>query len=258
MGFRAALLAVVVAGSPAVATAQYQQYATPRSPSVVQPAGVWHNYAVVPDGHCGCAMPVRCDNYTPCCSVCNFHPVCLLKNVGRMLDCLLPCGRCCHGGCGIGCGVPCCRGGYGGGYPMGCPSCSTPALSDPFRDDPEPLTPPAPVPAAEVRRHSSSDSPYNVIRDPRPDAQASTDFAPERGQSQPRGTSRRSPIVTTKPAARKPSEQSILRRASLEEETTQIAEPATLEVEAAEARPIQRAAASSDDYWSNVPRNPLR
>ena len=100
MRFRAALLAVVVAGLPAVAMAQYGQYATPRSSSVIQPAGAWHNYAFVPDGHCGHPMPVRCDNYTPCCSVCNFHPVCLLKNVGRMLDCLLPCGKCCHGGCG--------------------------------------------------------------------------------------------------------------------------------------------------------------
>src|SRR5262245_8652023 len=135
MRFRAALLAVLFAALPSVALAQYGYGVPPRSPSVIRPAGMWEDYMYVPDGHCGCAMPVRCNNYAHCCNTCGIHPVCWLKRFGRMLDCLLPCDKCCHGGL-FGCGG-CCGGCCGGGYEGGCAGCDAPAITDPFQDDPQ-------------------------------------------------------------------------------------------------------------------------
>jgi hypothetical protein len=95
--------------------------------------------------------------------------LCCLKKIGRMLDCLLPCNKCCPGGClfgGCGCGPHLFhRGGCGGcgGCNIGCstPSCSSPIgypASDPFIDDPIPPRP-MPEPAKDVR-HRTPPSPY--------------------------------------------------------------------------------------------------
>ena len=253
MRFRAALLAAILMGLPALASAQYG-HGAPRSPSVIRQAGTWENYMHVPDGHCGCPMPVRCNNYAHCCNTCGIRPVCWLKRFGRMLDCLLPC-NCCHGGligcgrCGGHCGGHC--GGWGHswetGHAVGC-GCEAPALTDPFVDDPEPPIP-APEPAQEVYSAPSRKLPLQIARDPRPDSQArSRPSAPARKPSAI-GRGRPASIAAQPVPANIPSEKSVLRRTSLEEEIT---EPAQLEIGTAEASPI------GPPPLPSIPANPLR
>src|SRR5262249_12255096 len=77
---------------------------------------------------------VRTDCYNDCCRCCCLRPICVLRAVHRMLDCLLPCNKCCGcgpahgcllgGRCGVGCGPSCCS------------SCAGPGLGEPFLDDP--------------------------------------------------------------------------------------------------------------------------
>jgi hypothetical protein len=283
MKYRSLALAVVLLALPAAAFAQYgnayggKGYGAPRSPSVIRQAGMWENYAYVPDGHCGCPMPVRCNDYAHCCNTCGIRPVCWLKRFGRMLDCLLPC-DCCHGGL-LGCGSGCCGGGcgtcgspwYAGGDYVGgdhvvgrapgCASCAAgPALSDPFQDDPEPPVPqPEPAAPKDVRHQPKRVLPGPIARDPRPSSQARAALprksptavleAAASTEGEPR------PFSARAAALGKPADKSVLRRASAEESV----EPATLVVEA-KALPIEQAApiVPSDDYWAGVPDNPLR
>ncbi len=110
-----------------------------------------------PDAHVTCPTGV-CYGYDNCC--CRPHLLCCLKKIGRMLDCLLPCYKCCPNECVFGACRPhlfdCGR--YGGcsGHGPDCaaPSCSTPMgypdASDPFIDDPLPPRP-MPEPAKDVR-----------------------------------------------------------------------------------------------------------
>jgi hypothetical protein len=127
---------------PAIASAQVNSYLggnyTP-SDTVIRPASttMWRNYVTVPDGPCGPPMSIEADCYNPTCRPCGpLHPVCFIKRVGRMLDCLVPCNLCCNGcGCGLfhGCGLGgrtwghcsvCCGGGAcGAGGRGGCGAC---------------------------------------------------------------------------------------------------------------------------------------
>jgi hypothetical protein len=172
--------------------------------SVIRPAGYgWRNTVTVPDGACGCAMPVRADCYDVC-RPCGLRPLCFLKRVARTLDCLLPCNLC-HGrgyrtgplhGCVLGgrfgSGADCCGGccanpagscfadvGCGSGPSCGCESGSpVPALSDPFQDDP---LPPRPQPAREVRRTPTSAPTRSVMMPP----QRTASHAPPRQTTAP-------------------------------------------------------------------------
>ena len=267
MRLSAAVLAILGLTIPAMAFGQYgARYGAPRSSSVVRPAGLWDNYMTVPDGHCGCPMPVECDNYANCCHGCNLNPCCWLKRVGRMLDCLLPCNMCCGGGllgrCG-GCGHGGCS--YSGyslhGHGTGCPTCTSaaPALGNPFEDDPAPPTPtPDPSVESEVHYHPAWNSPPRVTRDPRPNSQARSASPRQRPAESARrlqaAAAPRKPTVAARPAVlSKAGEQSVLRRTSLEE----YAEPAEFEIPV--AKPISAAPlANDDDYWAGVPHNPLR
>jgi hypothetical protein len=272
MRYRALLVAVVLAALPVVASAQYGP-GVPRSPSIVRQAGAWDNYMYVPDGHCGCAMPVRCNNYANCCHTCGIHPVCWLKRMGRMLDCLLPCNLCGCGGGPFGCHCGSCGScsSYGGAeYSPGCPTCGAPGLTDPFQDDPPAASPapPTPEPAHDVRMQPKRKLPQSIARDPRPSSQARATLpgatARDR-QEQAFGISRRSPAIAAGAASQdKSAERSVLRRTSLEEE---VIEPAELAVDTEEASPISTARAAgtamtpivgSDNYQAGVPNNPLR
>jgi hypothetical protein len=256
MRFRATLFGLLIVGLPAVAAAQqYTPYGAPRSPTVIRQAGLWEDYMHVPDGHCGCPMPVRCNDYHHCCNTCGIRPVCWLKRFGRMLDCLLPCNLC-HGGL-HGCGG-CCGHGYAahyGGYSPGCANCDAPALTDPFQDDP---LPPKPMPEAghDVHFEPMRTLPAPIASDPRPSSQARA-TAP-RPSVQPIQSQ---PAIAARPGVMSQMvEKSVLRRTSLEEET---GEPAAIAVMVEEARPIQSRAksapaAGSDSYWAGVPVNPLR
>ena len=153
-------LAIVFAGLPALAWGQAPCGCSPRSGSVVRPAayGAWAEYQ--PAGHydgggcnsCGSCAPACCD---PCC-----RPLlCIIPNtirkIGRTLDCLLPCGPRSGHGCGItcigagsGCSSISCSG--------GCPSCSSPAMGNPFQDDePLPMPKPPKPQVQETRRQPS-------------------------------------------------------------------------------------------------------
>ena len=102
------VIATLVLVLPAIAAAQTNSYLggnyTP-SDTVIRPASTsaFRNYVTVPDGPCGCPMSVEADCYNPTSRPCGpLHPVCFIKRVGRMLDCLVPCNLCCRGG---GCGL---------------------------------------------------------------------------------------------------------------------------------------------------------
>lgn len=169
---------VIAAASVAPAAAQYS--GSPRSATATrsvlkQPDHVeWADYHVgtvagpgisgCPEAHVTCSTGV-CYGYDNCCC----RPLlCTIKRIGRMLDCLLPCNKCCNGGClfsGRCCGPHlfhrgCCGGYDGCGIDAGCaaPSCSSPigypggypGATDPFIDDPLPPRP-TPEPARDVR-----------------------------------------------------------------------------------------------------------
>jgi hypothetical protein len=232
-----------------------------RSPSIIQPAGMgWRNQVVVPDGPCGCAMPVRADCYYQCCPHCGIRPLCLLSKLHRMLDCLLPCNRCC-GGFAHGCMLGGRYGGCGGcGADMGCvPGCSSavPGLSDPFQDDPVPA-PPKPQPASEVRRAPPRGLSPALLANKRLATSSQHMSWKTAGRNHATGPivekqatePQKSPYVIAQPV--RPAEQSILRRTSLENNS---GEPAPLKLDSRSARPIVRSQSPPED---EIPFNPLR
>jgi hypothetical protein len=196
MRFGALVFVSVLAAMPAVASAQYSGLRSPSDmavgSSVLRSAAYGRNTVIVPDGPCGHGMPVYADDYSNCCRPCGLRPICFLKRVGRMLDCLLPCNKCCGGGCAIGdchgagwfrphcpknCGY--CGGGHLGlGYAGGgCPTCTSgvPEFGDPFLDDPVPPMPmpdslPQPSraePGTDVRRAPAAQSHSAIAAAPR-------------------------------------------------------------------------------------------
>jgi hypothetical protein len=235
----------------------------PATDSVIRPTGYgWRNHVGVPDGPCGCDIPVRTDCYDHCCPCCGLRPLCLLKRVGRMLDCLLPCNKCCDGGCLFGGCLLGGRGCCGGCGPIGCttPAYGTPmpTLGDPFLDDPISTPPiPTPSPATEVRYAPSRTShaagyrasPWKVSNGPATmTAPASSDRHAHSGRPSRITIGKASPITQT-------HEQSVLRRTSAEEPIA----PARLpEIET--ARPIVRSQspAADDADYDAIPHNPLR
>src|SRR5687768_9400672 len=160
------VVGIVAAILPVIGLAQEYHGSGSRGESVIRPAGHWQNYMHVPDGHCGCPTPVRCGDYTECCRPCALNPCCFFKRVGRMLDCLLPCNKCCGGGCLIGdchgcgwfkshcpkrCGY-CDHVGCGSVVPSSIdhqPMSSDPFLDDPVQPMPEATAPSAPTPAPD-------------------------------------------------------------------------------------------------------------
>jgi hypothetical protein len=287
--FRLFISIAIVALSAIPAMAQYSGGSRPAAAtrSVLKQADQveWADYHVnsvagpgisgCPDAHVGCSTGV-CYGYDNCC--CRPHLLCCLKKIGRMLDCLLPCNKCCHGGCLFGGCRPhlfhrgCCN----SGCDVGCaaPSCSSPigypGVSDPFIDDPIPPKP-MPEPARDVRYRAAPSpyaarmtSPYKVTtagevnrqraieasrREVAPvAAPLTTPYNPrDKVAAQPRTHSR---------SALKPA----LRAVSAEEEMT--AEP--VRREAAPAAPallpvtIQRASAEVETGDVEIPVNPLR
>jgi hypothetical protein len=96
-----------------------------------------------------------------------------------------------------------------------------------------------------IRHHQTA----QIARDPRPDSQArSRPAAPARKQNIA-GRGRPANIAAQPTAVSGPSEKSVLRRTSLEEE---IREPAELAIDAAEASPI------GPPPLPSIPANPLR
>jgi hypothetical protein len=289
---RVGTIALVVGSLFLPALAAAQTY-TSSSQSVIRPTGYgWRNSVVVPDGPCGCSMSVRADCYTEHCRPCCFRPLCFLKRVGRMLDCLLPCHRCgnccdpCHGctlgghwgGCDACCGGPWGSGCGCGSYDSGLPGLSDPIPADATPDAPGPPTPmpttPTSRPGAEVRfnpmmrpmvRTTTSiaippayaepmqtqgqrSSPWKVTNG----AADSASGAAEARTARPRT----SPTATASKPALKPSEQSVLRRTSYEEE---IAPAPPRRIEVTGAVPIIRSQSPADDREDfEIPRNPLR
>jgi len=260
MRLSAFALFVCLLGLPAWANAQGYGSGTT---SVIRPAGYgWRNHVTVPDGPCGCAMPVKTDCYNECCpSHCGWRPFCLLSKIHRVLDCLLPCNRCCGagahgcgfghrwGGAGVCCGVGCSTGGS-------CCSPAMPALEDPFQDD---AAPPKPQPASEVRRVPSRiptartpsrpttttaqrQSPWKVTTGGSQGVAPASGLRPvgdRSGQLIPPGTS-------------KPADQSVLRRTSYDEVETR---PAPAPKATRPAQPVIR---SQSPDVSDIPHNPLR
>jgi hypothetical protein len=169
-------LALVIASAvPAAAQYSPAAQATGTTRSVLKQADQveWADYHTTsiagpaisgcPNAHVTCSTGV-CYGYDNCC--CRPHLLCCLKKIGRMLDCLLPCHKCCPNDCVFGACRPhlfdC---GRCGGCRSGCaPSCSAPVgypgASDPFIDDPLPPRP-MPEPARDVRlRPTPAPSPY--------------------------------------------------------------------------------------------------
>jgi hypothetical protein len=242
-------------------TAAFAQggYGEPGDQSIIRQTGFgWRNQVVVPDGHCGCSVPVRTDCYNqPCCFRCGLRPLCFLQRVHRMLDCLLPCRRCCclpgggllGGRCGGCCAPACCS--------PGC-SCSSslPGFSDPFIDDP---LPPKPIadPGTEVRYRPAMNTPGTYV----PNSPTATSARPspykvtrpvQRTSRSATGLSVVEIPATPKPKlARPPAEQSVLRRASAEE-------PGRLPSPDQTARPIVRSQSPEDATDYAIPHNPLR
>jgi hypothetical protein len=209
------LAALVV---PAVALGQYSP-APSRAPanatrSILKPADEveWAGYAssnyasagytggtIVGDFRC-CDKPIGCTSvcvgYDNCCPP--RGPFCCLKRIARMLDCLLPCNKCCTSEpfCLFGHCKPHlfagghCFGGRGGCKTLGCTSCTSscdscsspighPTLSDPFQDDPlppKPMVDPAhgsrTTPAPIQTYAAPKSSPYKVTTGSPPAAPA--------------------------------------------------------------------------------------
>jgi hypothetical protein len=270
----------VLAATPSLALAQYTtaQYTTKatarsvlRSADHVEFTGSSMGSIAYPGGHCGCgtsmgcAKPV-CYGYDNCCPP---PPLlCCLKRVARMLDCLLPCNKCCPGGCLVdGCrphffGGRCCD--------VGCtttiPSCSTPLgypdLSDPFIDDP---APPRPVPedATDVHRAPVRSSPYAARSASPYKVSTKVEVARQRAvEAAARQTPAASPqdrVADRSPLRSSPTEVPVLRRASAEDAPARTARP----TQAAPSPPgllpvIRRTSAEEDVSDVDVPVNPLR
>ena len=229
--------------------------------------------------HVGCSDGV-CYGYDNCC--CRPHLLGCLRKFVRTLDCLLPCnhfgnGGCLLGGCRphlfgrghCGCDVSC---------TSGCPSCTspvgTPALSDPFIDDPDPPKPLAepatgmrrqPAPASASTVASRSSSPYKVTTSrevQRQEVIATTSRhevtpAAATPASAP-GVNPRDRVTARPPAHSRPAPKSSLQRASAEEEVPAsgqqvdwLAPPALLPVA------IHRMPGETPDNLA-IPVNPLR
>jgi hypothetical protein len=257
----ASLALCTVAASPALA-----QYATPRtapptrsvlrSAEHVEFAGGAMGSIAYPGGHCGCATsscakPI-CYGYDNCCP----KPplLCCLKRVARMLDCLLPCNKCCPGGCLVDhCRPHLFHRGHCGGCNLGCttgvPGCSTPLghpthLTDPFIDDAPPK--PEPEPVQDVRRAPVRTSPVAARAASPYKVSTASEVARQRAIS----------------ATAAQSAQAPLRRAAAEDAPARTARPAR-PAEAAPAPPallptIRRASAEQEIEDNEIPVNPLR
>jgi len=231
-----------------------------------------------PDAHVTCSTGV-CHGYDNCC--CRPHLLCCLKKIGRMLDCLLPCNKCCPGGCmfgGCGCGPHLFhRGGCGGcgGCNIGCstPSCSSPIgypASDPFIDDPVPPRP-MPEPAKDVRNRTPPSpyaartvSPYKVTTSGEVIRQRAIEAS--RREVAPVAAPLTTPFnprdkVATQPRTHsRPAPKSALQPVAAEEEVTTEHAPRA----AAPAPPallpvtIQRTSAEVETDDLDIPVNPLR
>lgn len=300
------LVTAILAAGPAAAQYSGQARTAAATRSVLkQPDQVeWADYHVgtvagpgisgCPDAHVTCSTGV-CYGYDNCC--CRPHLLCCLKKIGRMLDCLLPCHKCCPnecafgacrphlfdcghcGGCGLfGCGH---RGGCGhcGG---GCgPSCSSPigypGVTDPFIDDPIPPRP-MPEPARDVRhRPTPAPTPYavrkvspykvtttgevarqSVIEASRHDS--SPVAAPVTTPYNPRDKFAAQPRTFNQPAHSRAAPKSILQSAVAEEEVT-------AELRGNDDAPmppallpvtIRRTSAELPEVEVEIPINPLR
>jgi hypothetical protein len=259
---------------PAVAWGQYSS-APAATRSVLRPADQveWAGYTggtVVGDYGC-CNKPIGCASvcvgYDNCCP--HRGPLCCLKRIARMLDCLLPCNKCCtseplclfghcrphlfaRGHCG-GCRTMGCT-----SCTTGCPSCSTPIghpeLSDPFQDDPlppKPMVDPAhgaktyPTPIRSLSPQKSS--PYKVTTGTR----SAPHSAPVRSSApdQYAGHSRIRAV---------PADPSVLRRASLEVEARTRAPEAAPAPPALLPGPIRPVSAEVEIQDLAIPVNPLR
>ncbi|MFN0017540.1 MAG: hypothetical protein ACKVP0_04720 [Pirellulaceae bacterium] len=171
MKSKLAILAIVLAGLPAIAWGQAPCGCG--SKGHVRPAsyGTWADYQ--PVGHsdgCGCnsctsrapscGSPCNTGCCTPCCGR---QLLCIIPNtvrkIGSVLDCILPCGpRTCNS-C-VSCTSPSCTG--------GCPSCSSPAgMGNPFQDD-EPLPSPPKPKVQETRRQPTIRAPREYAASPAP------------------------------------------------------------------------------------------
>ena len=242
---------------PAIALAQ-GGYGEPGEQSIIRQTGFgWRNQVIVPDGHCGCAMPVRTDCYDqPCCFRCGLRPLCFLQRVHRMLDCLLPCRKCCclpgggllGGRCGGGCCAPACC------APACSCSSSLPGFSDPFIDDP---LPPKPIadPGTEVR-YRPARSAYvpnsPTASAPRQSSPYKVTHPAQRASRTASGLTVVEIPATPKPKLARPTvQQSVLRRASAEE-------PARLPSPEETARPIVRSQSPEETADYAIPHNPLR
>lgn len=184
-------LAIVLAGIPALAWGQAPCGCSPRSASVIRQASheVWSDYqpvgGPVQHGGCGCAEAVSCCRPARC------QPLlCIIPNtvrkIGRTLDCLLPCGPRSGHGCGISCigagsgcmGISCCR---GVGHH---PSCTSPVMGDPFRDD-EALPAPAPSPPKPMTEDTRRQPTRQIERAPRQLASAPAAAGKQSPQARP-------------------------------------------------------------------------
>jgi hypothetical protein len=228
-------------------------------------------------GGCGCSSHVGCSTgvcygYDNCCPRLCPGLACCLKKVVRMLDCLLPCGKCCHSGglLGHGCMPHLFHRGRCGGMSCstGCPSCSTPAghpqLSDPFQDDPV-LPTPMPEPAKDVRRGRVHDSPYAWRTNSPYKVTTARELArkpviPSASHRPITPPSTRDKVATHSGGVALPIERPALRQASLDEVVT----PARAQPEAASTPPallpvtIQRTSAEAVISDADIPVNPLR
>jgi hypothetical protein len=171
-----------------------------------------------------------------------------------MLDCLLPCNKCCPGGCLVDhCRPHLFHRGHCGGCDIGCttgmPGCSTPLshpmhLSDPFIDDAPPK--PEPDPAQDVRRYPARTSPVA--------ARAASPYKVSTASELVR--QREIEVAAARTA------QPLLRRASAEDAPARTARPAR-QAEAAPSPPallptIRRASAEQEIEGDEIPVNPLR
>ncbi len=277
---------------PAVAVGQYSP-APGRAPasatrSILKPADQveWAGYAsssyasagytggkVVGDYSC-CDKPIGCTSvcvgYDNCCP--HRGPFCCLKRIARMLDCLLPCNKCCTSEplCLFGHCKPHlftgghCFGGCGGCKKFGCNSCTSscdscsspigqPMLSDPFQDDPlppKPMVDPAhgvqTYPAPIQTYAAPKSSPYKVTTGTRAAAPAMKSAPVKSTAPDKYAGHSRSRAVPTKTA-----------------ETTTVRH-ASVQTEAAPAPPnllpttVRRASAEVALEEVSIPVNPLR
>ena len=285
---------LLVAGTPALGLAQNQ---TGGSRTVIRQAAyggsAFGGGIEYGSPGCGCGAPVAgptcagacCTNYEGgCCRPCFPNLLCAVKRVGRMLDCLLPCNKCCPGTCLMDRGG--CRPHLFSRGRLGCSSCCESTggmeyidhmkpmnhqhmpMSDPFIDDPQPRAPtpmPDADPSTDVRRKPVLNSPVALQAAPRTGiASARPANSPYKiVKSAPRSsyptTIRQQPTtraaVAGRPTLAKPAEQSVLRRASLEQE--EVAAPAD-EFDAPSPPALLPLTVRKASAEMEIPVNPLR